>query len=145
MTMAHTQPAQQGFALKQSACRTDLTHLSHQEGLLNIEKAVLEKFLTIQSESHQEHPSLSDIAVSDRTFTGGGFITDFCTLNILRIGPRQESYQFSDISATINADIDTGYVIYIENGYIKTLEGFTYEADWPDHVASIRLNPCTPQ
>ena len=77
--------------------------------------------------------------VESRWFSGKGFFTSF---SIAEDAPKIESpksLQIDEVGGKIN-NIDVGFILFIEDGKIKTLEGFTYGDDhWPDKIIRYEL------
>ncbi len=89
-----------------------------------------------------DHPVLaalrgqrSLVTVTGRELTGVGFFTTLrvplAPLGRLVIG---------DIDAKMRGlQYGAGFVLFVENGVLKTLEGFSYEEPWPDVIAELAL------
>lgn len=106
-----------------------------------IEVAVLEdlftqKGLSVDSEDH----SLNGLGVSKREFTGVGFLTEFYPSSVLRIGPQDYNDRWLDTHATLNGTLSVGFLVYIDNGKITAIEGFTYgDESWPDKIHDFKI------
>jgi hypothetical protein len=49
------------------------------------------------------------------------------------------------VKARLNASkLETGYVVYVDNGYLTTIEGYTYGDDWPESIGSFELYELKP-
>ncbi len=79
----------------------------------------------------------SSLIVEYRELSGVGFLTGLERSEQLKIGEGHETYKFGDLGAKINASIDTGYLIYVENGFLDAIEGYTYGDYWPDDISTI--------
>jgi hypothetical protein len=79
--------------------------------------------------------------ILDRQFTGYGFFTDFEIMDkSLRI-PDNMNREVGNTQAVIEGlKLGVGFVLYIRNGFIKTLEGYTYDEPWPKNITSYSLN-----
>jgi len=84
--------------------------------------------------------NLEKINVVARDFTGVGFLT--------HLEPSEETKLFEDginlrwgqVGARLNTPrVETAYVVYVDDGYVKTIEGYTYGDDWPDPIDSFEL------
>jgi hypothetical protein len=104
--------------------------------LLDIEKKTIEEFFNIESVYEKNSLNLNSISISKRIFTGSGFITYIDKNSLLKISKNNESYTWGKLGALINNDIDVGFLIYIDNGYITTLESYTYDREWPEEIIS---------
>jgi hypothetical protein len=74
-----------------------------------------------------------------REMTGVGFFTDF---EIPADVPRatQKSFHLGDVNGTVEgAKHGVGFVLFIEAGTLKMLEGYTYDEPWPDSTESFEL------
>lgn len=107
--------------------------------LLNdIEKVIIKAFLLSKNISRDDDNSFfSDICARERDLTGVGFFTYFDQLEELKIGKDNETYTFSDLGAKINNSIETGYLVFVKDGFIDSIEGFTYEEPWPKDVTHV--------
>ena len=112
-----------------------------------MEIAVLQKLLDGQGPilevlRHQ----LFGLLVKARKKTGVGFFTDFLPTAIAR--PAQNiplNIRFGDVHATINGlKHGAGFLLYVDNGFIHRLEGYSYDEPWPDHVTDFSLRYSDP-
>lgn len=77
--------------------------------------------------------------VKDRSFSGYGFFTSFVVPeNIPRINDL--NLKFGDVVGSIpGLDHGVGFLVYINNGVIDMLEGYSYDEPWPEHVEGFEL------
>lgn len=117
--------------------------MSNDERRLNgFERAVLEKLLA------GNHPVLSALRaqlgsceVSSREFTGHGFFTN------LKVDPSVEPaptsrprIQIRDVGGKISGlKYGAGFVLFVTEGYLDFLEGFSYEEPWPPEISEFSL------
>lgn len=112
-----------------------------------LEKAVLQKLL------EGDHPVLtalrhqmSELSVKTRERTGAGFFTEFSmprTAHPARM--RSVKASFGDVEATISGlKHGSGFVLYIENGLLHMLEGYSYEEPWPEQVLDFSVRHSNP-
>lgn len=101
--------------------------------LNQLEAEVLKKFLQkVGGIAVECDELLSTIVVSSRDETGKGVFTEVEESRLLRIATDSESPTSGNIGAYLNGTIFVGFLFYIENGYIETIEAFTYGGeDWP--------------
>jgi hypothetical protein len=68
-----------------------------------------------------------------------GFLTEFERSPELKLFDAQASLRWGDIGARLNATrTETGYLVYVDGGYITAVEGYTYSGEkWPTQVESI--------
>ena len=106
--------------------------------LNDLEKTIIKHFLFSKNSSiDNEKIFFSDILVKERDITQIGFFTYFEKLDKLKPCDTSETYTFSKLGAKINHSIETGYLIYVRDGYIDCVEGFTYGQPWPDTTSHI--------
>jgi hypothetical protein len=99
-----------------------------------LERAVVEKLLS------GEHPVLQalrqqalTLKAKSRELTGVGFYTTFGQSGAeLRAGCRQGVLRVGDVVAELHGlQHGAGFVLYIKDGFINMLEGFSYDEPWP--------------
>ncbi len=104
-----------------------------------VEKALIKYFLQSKKISiDDEERFFSDIPVKERRFTSVGSFTDFEQSKKLKVGKESETYVYSELGAKVNDSAETGYLVYIKNGYIDCIEGFTYGEPWPVNITHIQ-------
>ena len=109
--------------------------------LTDLERAVLVKLL------EGDHPVLSSLRsqlkasrVIGREFTGVGFFTN------LALGENGSERIAGDLKfGDVIADIDglrhgAGFLLYVENGALKMLEGYSYDEPWPQKISAFKLS-----
>jgi hypothetical protein len=80
--------------------------------------------------------------VADRKNTGSGFYVDFfIPQNAPRI-PANPSFEISDVTGKLNGGkLDVGFVLFVKDGALSMLEGFTYGTDeWPEQISDFQLH-----
>jgi len=110
--------------------------------LTYFEQQVMEKILAGHNPALiilREQLKLCKSAV--REFTGVGFYVEF-TLPQNIPGVRDcPSFEISDVIGDIaGVNNGVGFVLYVENGRLNVLEGFTYDEIWPEQISSFQLN-----
>jgi len=111
--------------------------------LTNFEQAVMEKLL------QGTHPVLIEIKrqfdsciIKDRELTGVGFYLCFTVLDSLL--DQSVNLRFGDVAANIDGlENGAGFVLYINNGKLDMLEGYSYDESWPDSIERYTLNYVT--
>lgn len=112
-----------------------------------LESAVLQKLLD------GDHPVLTilrnqmpGLSVKVRTNTGAGFFTEFSTAPASRPAPLpQGKARFGDVEATINGlKNGAGFLLYVEQGLLHILEGYSYEEPWPEQVREFSVRYSSP-
>lgn len=84
------------------------------------------------------------VRVIDREFTGVGFLTEFEPSQEVKLFADGVSLRWGKIGARLNARLETGYVLYVDNGYLTTIEGYTFGDDWPESITSFELYELKP-
>ena len=108
--------------------------------LSDLEKTLIKKFVEKKFVSLQDEESFfSSLNVESRDFTGVGFSVNLKKSEKLKVGDTSESYIWGDLGAKLNSSLDTGYLFYVENGYLISIEGYTYAEDWPDSISEIEV------
>ncbi len=100
-----------------------------------LEKEIIEAILKCEDNKISEklYKQYKLARVEKRTYTGVGFFTDFY------IGDNNKDIFLSNGSMKlggIHAEIKglkngAGFILFVEDGRIKTLEGYTYDENWP--------------
>jgi hypothetical protein len=79
-----------------------------------------------------------------RELSGAGF---FAYFELPREAPRIEgspSFQIGDLCADVERlEYGAGFVLFVRNGAIDVLEGFSYEEPWPDQIGTYTLKYTT--
>lgn len=111
------------------------------ETLNSLEKSVLEKLLAGKSEMYQIlQKQLYALRVKERKMTGVGFFTRFSFPDDVRKLPGRETFDIGDVSAELqNLKHGAGFVLFIDDGLINMLEGFTYDEPWPHDISNFHL------
>ena len=105
------------------------------------EKAVMKKILeredNISKILWQQYKSAR---VIKRDFTGSGFFTSFeASKDSPRITETVDR-SYGDVIASINgSSFDFGFVLFLENGMLSCLEGYTWTDKWPETIRSYEL------
>lgn len=108
--------------------------------LNDLEKTLIKQFLERKAVSLQNEESFfSDLNVENREFTGVGFFSNLKKSEKLKVGDIRKSYKWGGLGAKLNSSIDTGYLFYVENGYLISIEGYTYAEDWPEIISEIEV------
>lgn len=96
---------------------------------------ILEKNLDTQIFRNQFFHS----RLKERKFTGVGFFTEFDIQEDMAINSKLSS-PIGNIGANIkDLKHGAGFVLFLKNGYIHSLEGFTYDEPWPEKISQFEL------
>lgn len=83
---------------------------------------------------------LTEVEVTERELTGPGFLTDFEKCPALKLFRDGTSLRWGNVGVRLNAEkLDTGYVVYVDDGYLTAIEGYTYGEDWPETIDAMEV------
>lgn len=108
---------------------------------IKFENDVMQKILHEDNALYEQLSKQYKCAViTNREFSGCGFFTKF---NILDESLRLKDFMNIELGNT-RAIIEgikngIGFVLFIRNGFITTLEGYTYDDKWPDNISDYQL------
>lgn len=110
------------------------------EGLEDLERGVLDKLLA------GEHPVLAALReqaqrgrLLSRERTGVGF---YCSFEVPREVPIVEprNFELDDVNGELQGLAHgAGFVLFVRDGRLDTLEGFSYDEPWPPVVNEFKL------
>jgi hypothetical protein len=108
----------------------------------NLERAVLEKLLSGKSETFQIlAEQYRQLEVAEREFTGVGFWTIFSLPPEAPRLPGGHSFWFGDVQAEIDGlKHGAGFELLIKDGYLRMLEGFSFDEPWPKIIGKFDLS-----
>ena len=109
------------------------------EGLNDLEQAVLDKLLA------GDHPALSTLReqarraqLVGREYTGVGFFCDFQVPGDVPVV--SGDFHISDVVGELHGLAHgTGFVLFVRDGRLNMLEGFTYDEPWPQEIGQFTL------
>ena len=84
---------------------------------------------------------LSECHIVSRQMTGVGFFTNFSLINIYNNFFTNCNFKIGDVHGIAdNINHGVGFLLYINNGRILMLEGYTYNEPWPQQLVNLKLN-----
>jgi hypothetical protein len=112
--------------------------------LSDFERAVLDKLLA------GDHPTLAtlrqqarDARVARRKNTGAGFFCDFRVEVEDPVVPA--NFHIGDVLADVDGLAHgAGVMLFIRNGRLNMLEGYTYDEPWPEEIRDFSLRYSDP-
>jgi len=112
------------------------------KNLTDLEKAVMEKLLDGEDEVLSVlRQQLKAAVVSAREMTGVGFYTTFSVPDRVSRVPGNVSFKFGDVIAKMRElKWGAGFLLYVQEGALHMLEGYTYDEQWPGRISSFELN-----
>ena len=82
--------------------------------------------------------------IASQRGTGAGFFVDFSVPIHLPPVPGRDSFVFGDVVAEIDGlERGAGFLLFIKNGNLAFLEGFSYDEAWPTTVSGFKLRYST--
>jgi hypothetical protein len=114
--------------------------------LTELETSVLERMLAGNDIPPTRGGLRADaVVVVDREFTGVGFLTELQRSPELKLFEDGVSMRWGKVGARLNATkIETGYLVYVDDGYVTSIEGYTYGDEWPTNVEEAEFYELTP-
>ena len=112
--------------------------------LTALEKTVLDLLLDKQSEPFDTiRQQLAHAIITNREFTGVGFFTDFL---LPENAPVRRDLPDSTLGG-VDAEFPglkhgAGFLLFIRDGTISMLEGYTYDEPWPTSIPDFRVYKC---
>jgi hypothetical protein len=100
---------------------------------------VLEKLLTGELPILEALRAQARIGrVEERSMTGVGFFTTFAVPT--EAPPVQGSFQLGDVLSRIEGlSHGAGFVLWVKNGVLDMLEGYTFDEPWPEQIGDFSL------
>jgi hypothetical protein len=78
--------------------------------------------------------------VSSREMTGVGFFTEFVVPALLPRVPGLPSFRLGHVNGTAaNVKHGLGFVLFVKDGTLQMLEGYTYDEPWPKTIDGLVL------
>lgn len=110
--------------------------------LNTIEKRVIEMMLDGSKDARIGYlrEQVQSASVGKRSYTGYGFFTEFRVPETCPLVPGEPSFRLSDVTGiSAKLQLGIGFILFIKNGRISTLEAHTYDEPWPSDVGEITL------
>lgn len=110
--------------------------------LTKLEREVLLKLLDGNDESLSTlREQLNAASVREREMTGVGFYSTLAIPSNARRLSRTDAFKFGDVVAAISGlNHGAGFVLYVQNGALHMLEGYTYDEKWPSDATTFELS-----
>lgn len=96
-------------------------------------------FLLEMGKLQKSYNNNSSASYSIEENTNAGFYVKFISGNSVLQLDSDVTFNFGDVIGNTAAGNSFGFVLFIEHGRIKILEGYSYEADFPSEVAPVEL------
>ncbi len=121
----------------------ETSRVGREADLSSLEYAVLDKLLA----GHDPRlrllrEQLEGCRIESREFTGKGFLTELAVLRPARRTPLDiHAGRLDDVLATIDGlEHGAGFLLYITDGELDALEGYSYGEPWPDVIRGFELS-----
>ena len=112
------------------------------EQLTDLERSVMEMLLAGEDEVLSGLRSqLVASTFAGREDTGVGFYTTFNVPNGVSRVASGRSFKFGDVSATTpGLQHGVGFLLFVKDGILEMLEGYTYDEPWPIEISTFELS-----
>ncbi len=115
--------------------------MNENKKILELEHAVMERLL---GSSHWIPRILLEQWKSSKIkkleFTGAGFFVDYDVPNSAPVLEGKPNLSFGNVGAEISdLKYGAGFVLFVKNGVIATLEGYSYNEPWPNNIDVFEL------
>lgn len=105
-----------------------------------LEREVIELFLAGDDPVFQGlREQMNSLAVTTRDSTGVGFYTEFALPSMVNRVEARRLRLTSVRGSTDSLQNGLGFVLYVDEGAISMLEGYTYDEPWPTDLSNLRL------
>ena len=89
---------------------------------------------------------MQQLQVSSREFTGAGFFSNFVVDPAARRITGRPTLTLGNVEGTAtNVSHGLGFVLFVKDGALSMLEGYTYDEPWPDELPGLKLSYSTQQ
>jgi hypothetical protein len=79
--------------------------------------------------------------VLNRQLTEVGFFIEFSVPSDAPIVSSSPSFEINDVVSEIRGiENGAGFVLYVRDGKLATLEGFTFDENWPKEISDFKLD-----
>lgn len=106
-----------------------------------LEKAVLEMMIEDSGEHFETiKQQLAAASIGRREFSGVGFFSHFIVQSSATINRDLPDMELKNVGAEFpDLKHGAGFVLFIRDGVINMLEGFTYDENWPEKIDVFKL------
>ena len=78
--------------------------------------------------------------VTSNKETGVGFYTEFVVPSEVERVSGRPTFSFGDVNGTArNVKHGLGFVLFVKDGSLASLEGYTYDEPWPNEIGELKL------
>lgn len=79
--------------------------------------------------------------VLKREFTGVGFFTNFVVNDKSLVLSGKENFELGYLGEINDVQYGVGFVLFVREGFISMLEGYTYGESWPCEIEFFNVAP----
>ena len=77
--------------------------------------------------------------VYERSFTNNSYLVKLVKVDDLKIPKNNKTYIDKTLGAKLNGNIEVGFFIHVEDGYLRKVEGYTFYEDCPEKIESVEF------
>jgi hypothetical protein len=112
------------------------------ENLNKLEKQVIEMLLAGDDPVLIAlRKQIQSTKLKERKLTGVGFFLDFEMSVDVPVIPGVANFEIGDVSCQVpGLEHGLGFLLFVRNGRLKCLEGYTYDEPWPTELETFTLN-----
>jgi hypothetical protein len=82
-----------------------------------------------------------ELEVTSRKLTGVGFFTEFTVPSYVPRIPESPTLKFGNVNGSAeNIKHGLGFLLYVADGALSMLEGYTYDDPWPEEIRGLVLS-----
>ncbi|KIC32364.1 hypothetical protein [Leisingera sp. ANG-M7] len=107
--------------------------------LSELEIRVLEVFCESFPEYFGRKIEFHAVGSCERSFSGQGFMTELPNISELQTASYIDRLVWDKATAMINDETLVGFLVYLEDGKLTAVEGFTFGEDWPEEIGSFQI------
>lgn len=90
---------------------------------------------------HILQKQFNQASIESREMTGKGFFTYFAIPEKVQLLPGKPSFNIGDVEASIpSVRYGTAFLLWITDGALDFLEGYTYDDPWPDNITEFSIS-----
>lgn len=106
-----------------------------------LEKAVLDAMLDKPGEPFETvRKQLAHATIAKREFSGVGFFTDFVLPAHAPVRRDLPNTEYGANAEFPSLQHGAGFVLFIRDGVVSMLEGFTYDEPWPTNTDEFKVH-----
>ena len=118
----------------------------NEQRLNRIESAALKRFLEVECPRVSlPEQVLGGLCLASREYTGTGFLTEIEKAPAAKVFEPGTSLRWSKLGARLDDEkLECGFLVYVDDGYLTGIEGYTYGEAWPGDIKSFEIYDVPP-